>query len=111
MYVPLRQVPEVQHFVVRTTGDPLVAVPKVTAAVTSFDRALSLEGITTMERIVRRVRGPWELSATVFGLFSAAALGLAVLGLFGLVAHTVQQRRREIGVRIALGTAPPASLA
>jgi ABC-type antimicrobial peptide transport system permease subunit len=104
--VPLRQVPQVQHFVVRTSGDPLDAVPGVTAAVASFDQALAVGGVTTMERIVRRVRGPWELSAMVFSLFSAAALGLAALGLVGLVAHTVQQRRREIGVRIALGAAP-----
>jgi putative ABC transport system permease protein len=107
VYVPLRQVPQVQHFVVRTSGDPLDVLPGVTAAVASFDEGLTVGGATTMERIVRRVRGPWELSAMVFSLFSAAALGLAVLGLFGLVAHTVQQRRREIGVRIALGAAPP----
>jgi hypothetical protein len=106
VYVPLRQVPSVQHFVVRTSGDPLNVVPEVTAAIASFDEALAVGEVTTMGRIVRRVRGPWELSAMVFSLFSAAALGLAVLGLFGLVGHTVQQRRREIGVRIALGAAP-----
>lgn len=106
VYVPLRQVPQVQHFVVRTIGNPLNVVPDVTAAVASFDEALSVSGVTTMERIVRRVRGPWELSAMVFSLFSTATLGLAVLGLFGLVAHVVQQRRREVGVRIALGATP-----
>lgn len=105
VYVPLRQVPQVQHFVVRTSGAPLAAVPAVTAAITSFDKQLSVGGVTTMARIVRRVRGPWESSALTFSLFSAAALGLTALGLFGLVAHTVQQRRREIAVRIALGAA------
>jgi ABC-type antimicrobial peptide transport system permease subunit len=59
-----------------------------------------------MDSIVRRTRGPWLFSATVFSLFGLVALGLSCLGLFGLVAYTVAHRTHEIGIRMALGALP-----
>jgi putative ABC transport system permease protein len=59
-----------------------------------------------MDAIVRRVQGPWRFNMRVFGLFGGVAMGLAAVGLFALVACDVAQRRREIGLRMALGARP-----
>ena len=55
-------------------------------------------GVTTMEDIVARTRGPWRFNMLVFGMFGAVALALAGVGLFGVVAYEVTQRTREIGL-------------
>jgi predicted permease len=107
LYVPLRQSPDVMEaFVVKTTIDPLAVAPAIGAEIVGFDRALRMDDVTTMDAIVRKVRGPWQLNMWVFGLFAVAALGLAMIGLFGTVAYAATQRRRELGIRLALGATP-----
>jgi putative ABC transport system permease protein len=106
VYVPHRQADtDWQHFMVRTTVDPLKVAPSIAAEVSSFDKRLSAEGITTMDAIVRRTQGPWRFNVLVFGLFGGVSLALAAVGLFALVAWDVAQRSREIGLRMALGAA------
>jgi ABC-type antimicrobial peptide transport system permease subunit len=91
---------------VKTTIDPLAVAPTIGAEIASFDRVLRMDHVTTMDAIVRKVRGPWQLNMWVFGLFGGAALGLAMIGLFGTVAYAASQRRRELGIRLALGATP-----
>ncbi len=104
VYVPLRQAESfVNHYVVRTAIDPAAVAATLKAETAAFDRALTIGGVKTMEEIVARTKGPWRFNMLVFSLFGLVALGLSATGLFALIAYSVAQRTREIGVRIALG--------
>jgi len=105
LYVPLAQADDFdpESFVVRTSGNPQALAPTIAAEIANFDRGLSLAEPTTMAEIVRRVQAPWHFNMLVFSMFGAVSIGLTAIGLFGLIAYTVTWRRREIGVRIALG--------
>jgi putative ABC transport system permease protein len=106
VYVPFRQADsDGQYFMLRTSVDPLQVASAVAAEISSFDPRLSVDGITTMDAIVRRTQGPWRFNVLVFGLFGGVALALAAVGLFALVAWDVTRRAREIGLRMALGAA------
>lgn len=112
IYVPHAQAPITAGFLaVRTAGDPAALAPRIRQEIWGLDPDIAIGEVRTMPRLVRDFYADDRILAQMMAAFASIALLITVVSLFTLVAHSVVRRRREIGIRLALGARPRQILA
>jgi putative ABC transport system permease protein len=106
VYVPIRQMGLPSRLFVRAAGDPYALVPSVTRTIREISAEQAVERPTTLEDVRAEVLTPERLNAFVFSAFGGIALLIAVVGVAGVMAFSVNARMREFGIRLAIGSAP-----
>jgi putative ABC transport system permease protein len=103
VYAPINPQGHSRYLVLRTTADPASVLPALRETVRGLDAGLPLSNVATIDELVSRsLARPRSLSMLV-GALAAVALVLSIVGIYGVMAYYVQQHKKDIGIRLALG--------